>query len=283
MVTVTPTDMTGQSAVAPAKQIDTVSSVETVATPQEAPAPKQEDTMSPRLAALARQQKALRAQQRSVEEKSRAIEAQKQEIEQAKAWKQRLTTDPYGVFLEAGLTADQAATLLLNQPNTADQRVHLLEQEIKALKASQEQSTTKFDQVQKQQYEDAKKQIRTDVTLLVDGDKTFEAIKAMNAEEAVVELIEATFAQSNGQNLMTIEAAAQEVEDYLVDEALKFAKLNKVQSRLAPVPTPNIQKQQAPTQKQMPTLSNRMAPSTPSRSTDRERRERAILAFQNKL
>lgn len=283
MTTITPMDMTGQPAVqGTIKQVDTVSSGETQAIPQEAPPPK-EEALSPRLAALARQQKALRAQQRAVEERSRAIEAQKQEIEQAKAWKQRLTTDPYGVFLEAGLTADQAASLLLNQPNTSDQEVQLLKQEIKALKAAQEKSNSKFDDVQKKQYEDAKRQIGTDVKLLVDGNKEFETIKAMNAEEAVVDLIEAWFQHTDGKELMTIEDACKEVEEQIIEDALKFAKLNKIQSRLAPVVIPEPQKQPSPPQKQMPTLSNRMVPSTPTRSSEKERRERAILAFQNKL
>lgn len=262
------------------KQTDTNVSQE-VQTTQEAP--------DPRLVALARQQKALRAQQRAKEQalasKEAAISAKeaeyqthRQKAEQFDAWKQRLTQDPYSVMLESGLTADQVATLMLNQPNPADQRVLLLEQEIKALKAAQDQSSKKFDEVQTQQYEEAKKQIKNDVVLAVDGDSSFEAIKAMNAQDAVVELIAETF-NTEGR-LMTIDEAANEIENYLVEEASKIAQISKIRSKFTQ-PVQQVQKQIQP-QKQSTTLSNRMVQLAAPTSA-KERRERAIAAFMGKL
>lgn len=280
MPLITAQDMTG--AAQPAEQ--TTTNEVSQATPAEATPKVTDETMSPKFAALARQQKALRQQQRAFEEQRRAFETDKQAREAereealaAKAWKQRLTQDPYSVMLESGLTADQVAALMLNQPNPADQRVQLLEQEIKALKASQDKTNSKFDEVQQKQRADAINQISADVKILVDSDESFEIIKAMNAQEAVVDWITHIF-DTEGK-LMTNEEAAKEIEDYLVEEAFKLTKLKKVQSRLTPPPA-EVPKQQTIQKPQMQTLSNRMVQSvTNSPSTSRARRERAIAAF----
>lgn len=284
-------DVTG-GAVAPIqeRQIDT--SVGTPDAPAQEEKPRQE-AHDPRLAALARHQRSVREEQRTLQAERMRFEAERaahsderKAVDDAKAWKQRLTQDPYGVMLESGLTADQVASLMLNQPNPADQRVILLEQKIAQLEAAQGKTLSKFDEVQKQQYEDAKRQIHSDVVATVNSDQTFETIKAMNAQEAVTELIEATF-QQNG-HLMSIEDAAQEVEDYLIDEAMKFTSLSKIRKRL--YPAQQQQSQQTPqkqmtTQRQMPTLTNRIVQSAASSRplTDRERKERAIAAFNGTL
>ncbi len=274
-------DVTGQ-ATAPT---NAVAPTEQVAAPE---AVKTEEAISPKYAALARHQKALRHQQRTLEAQKQAFESERKtlssELERSKSWQTRLTQDPYGVLLEAGLTADQVASLMLNQPNIEDQKMMMLQQELKSLKATQEQSETKFQKMQEQQYEDAKKQIRNDVLMLVDGSPELETIKAMNAQDAVVELIEQTF-HSEGR-LMTIEQASKDVEDYLVEEAMKLTQLSKIKSRFAQ-PQQNPQEaMKQPLQNQKPalnTLSNRMVQSTTKPLSDKERKQRAILAFQGKL
>jgi len=264
----------------------------------DAPASTPEESLKkevhdPRLERLARHQRAIREEQRLLQSERMRFEAERaahsserKVVEEAAAWKQRLTQDPYGVMLESGLTADQVASLMLNQPNPADQRVMLLEQKIAQLEAAQGKTLSKFDEVQQQQYEDAKKQIHHDVMATVNSDQSFETIKAMSAQDAVVDLIEATF-KENGQ-LMSIQDAAQEVEEYLIEEAMKFTSLNKIKSRLNPVPPvaeePLVQKQQPVLQKQMPTLTNRMVQSAATHPlSDKERKSRAIAAFNGTL
>lgn len=297
MPEITPRDMSGgTSAVSAApipqenRQLDTTVSAPALAQEEKA----KQEAHDPRLAALARHQKAVREEQRALQAEKLRFEAERaahsgerKAVEEANAWKQRLQQDPYGVMLESGLTADQVASLMLNQPNPADQRVILLEQKIAQLEAQQGKTLSKFDEVQKQQYEDAKKQIHNDVVATVNSDQSFETIKAMNAQQAVVDLIEATF-QKDGQ-LMSIEDAAKEVEDYLIEEAMKFTALNKIKKRLYPEQPPAQVQQEAPqkqaiTPRQMPTLTNRLAQSAASRPlTDRERKERAIAAFNGTL
>lgn len=288
MTTITPVDVsTGTGPIQTSKQQITNEAPQQA--PQGATKPT-EEAMSPKLAMLAKQHKAVREQQRALAAERQAFLAEKQahadkfaEVDTAKAWKERLKADPYGVMLETGLTADQVAAVMLNQPDPRDQKLLLLQQKLDALEASQSQSSSKFEEIQTQQYENAKKQIRNEVTLFVDGDSSFEMIKAGNAQEAIVELIEATYNETG--DLMTAEAAAKEVEDYLVEEAMKYAKLQKIQSKLNPAPAQEPQKP-VPQQSQKPvasTLSNRIMQSATKPLSGKERRERAILAFQGQL
>jgi hypothetical protein len=273
------------------KHPDTSNSAETSAAITEATKPDSQELVSPRFAALARQQKAFRQQQKAFEEQRKAFETEKSarqaEIEQAMSWKTRLTQDPLSVIQEAGLSYDQLTNAILNQPSPQDLQFQKLQQELQALKASQEQSLTKIEQAQKQQYEEAKNQIRNDVSSLVDADESFETIKAMNAQEAVVELIEQIYNQEG--NLLSIEEAAKEIEEHLVEEAMKLAQLKKIKSKILP-PQPQVLEgtqeaapQQQPQKPLMNTLSNRMVQSPAKPMTSRERRERAIAAFMGKL
>jgi hypothetical protein len=80
---------------------------------------------------------------------------------------------------------------------------------------------------------------------------------------------------------MSVEEAAQQVEDYLADEAFKLSRLGKIQKRVQQAAQPKVlQKTQAAqqTQTQMKTLTNATS-STRKMSS----RERAILAMEGKL
>lgn len=272
------------------KQESTISEGVSAASPEATKDP-QEQTLSPKLAMLARKEKALLAQKRALEQSRKSWEQEKAQLtaeaERAKQIRQRLKTDPYQVMLEEGLTADQAAALLLNQPNPQEQHTQLLKAELEALKAEIQSLKGGQQDAAVQNREAAKKQIFHDVSSFVEGSDQFEAIKTYGdvAKEAVVELIEKTF-DAEGY-VMDTEAAIKEVEEHLVEEAFKASQLKKVQSRLQPPKAetqPEAQKQQTETQKpQISTLSNRIAPSSAKPLSERERRERAIAAFKGQL
>lgn len=251
----------------------------------EAQAPKREAITPDMRSHLARKERALFEQRRAIEQERKALEAHRAEIEQARAWKERLTKDPYQVMLEAGLTSDQATALMLNQPNPQDQNLQLLQSELKRTRDELEAMKTGQSTAADQQREAAKKQIFHDVTQLVDAEPDkFETLKFYgdSAKQTVVELIEQVFDQQG--YIMDTDQAIQEVEEYLFEEALKTANLKKIKAKLTPTQVA-AQSEQAQPQTQKPTistLSNRLAP-TAKRLTEKERRERAILAYQGKL
>jgi hypothetical protein len=241
---------------------------------------KEEDKISPKFAALARKERALREQARALQSERELLKAIQAENETMKAWRGKLSTDPLSVLTEAGVSYDQLTQSLLNSNQTVDPEIVKLKQELQAIKSAQAKTETSISDAQKQQYEQAKTQIKREVTLLIDGNDDFETIKSMQAEDAVVDLIEEHFKQQGV--LMSIDEASKEVEEFLLEEALRIARLKKVQSKLTPALAASVtEKQVAPPQKKPPlTLSNRQAPQATQPLTAKERRARAIAAFR---
>lgn len=277
-------DVTG-GAVAPAhKQPDTNSSPLPAAPEEQGP---QEETLSPKFAALARKEKFLRQQMKANQAKEQAFAARDAEIADLRAkaawgdqFKSKLAQDPWSAMIEAGLSPEQATQAMLNQPKPEDAELRSVKQELQRIKDAQAETDKRGVDAQAQQYQQAIKQIGTEVKMLINGNADYEAIEKMGAEAAVTELIEQTFHEKG--YLMTIQDAAKEVEDYLVEQAQSFIQMKKLQAK-APPPEEVAEKPQAPQKPQNSTLSNRMVPSSTKPMTDREKRERAIAAFQGKL
>ena len=201
-------------------------------------------------------------------------------------WKSRLKADPAKFFQESGLSSEELTQAVLNQPTAESRRVQELEAKLAALEAQFGESKSALEKSQQAQYDEAKKQLHNETVRLVSQNAEFEAIKAMHAEEAVVTLIEETFKQTG--DLLTVQDAATQVEEHLINEALGIAKLQKIQKKLTPEAAPPAPTAEAPkvasptiTQKQpTTTLTNRIVQaSTSPGQTARERRERAIAAF----
>ncbi|MBK8455603.1 MAG: hypothetical protein IPL34_20195 [Thiofilum sp.] len=272
-----------------AAQQDSIPANEVTETEQPAVTQEKPDMLAPKFAALARETKAIRLAKKQLEMERKAWQEERQgkdtEVQRANEWRERLKQDPYSVMLESGLTADQVAALMMNQPDPQDQQLTLVQREIQALKKAQEDAAKKQEEAQTQAYQDALTQISNDVKNLVDTNEEYETIKAWGKHQDVVDLIEATYKQDG--RLMTNEEAAKEVEEYLVEEAMRLTQLKKIQAKLAPAAPLNetAMKNVNPAQEiTANTLTNRMGQETAARPlTARERRERAILAFQGKL
>jgi hypothetical protein len=149
---------------------------------------------------------------------------------------------------------------------------------LNSLETKQASTTTAFEASQQQGYDQAVKQIKADARQLVQSDPdAYEAIRAAGTVNDVVELIEQTFKEDG--ILMSTEDAANAVEEHLVEEAMKYARLKKTQARMRPTTATTTQQESVPGSKQPPkTLTNAAGAQRPMTS-----RERAIAAFHNKL
>lgn len=264
------------------------------AAPEVVEPPKEDTAVSRKFAQLARQEKALRMkiqqQEQSIKTREAALQARETELNSKQpdlskyVPKDRIKQDLLSVMAEEGLSYDDMVQQLINQTSTPrDPRVEAtmneLRNEIKALRQQGEDAKKQAADQQTQAYQAAVKQIKTDVTNLVHKDPAFETIKSTRSVNDVVELIERNY-QHTGI-VMTIEDAAQQVEDYLVEEAMKLTKIGKIQQRLQKVATT-----QAPVQKQQQSLPNKqqqpMKTLTNATSSSRQlsAKERAILAFK---
>lgn len=267
--------------------------------------PKQDPEITKRFAKLAQQEKAMRAKEAAIrarEEaiKQREIEMQKPQepqFDQSKyVSKDQLKQNALQALTDAGVSWEELTNQVLN-PTQIDPRtqseLQALKSEIENLRKANEESRKAAEQQQSQAYQTAVKQIEMDVKKLVTNDPTFETIKTANAHKDVVELITTTFEKDG--ILLSVEEAAQQVEDYLADylteQYQKLGSVNKIKQRLeksnasksqaTEVQNPSVKQQQAaePAKKpQMKTLTNNTGASRPLSA-----RERAILAFKGEL
>lgn len=239
-----------------------------------------DEQISPKFAALARQQKLQRQQQQEIAAREEALKAKDAEYQKNYIPKERLKTDLLSVLSEQGVSTDEFINQYLEQqkdPYSAN--IKKLQARIDELEAKTTKAQTDAQESQKKQYEQAVTQVRNEVLQLVDSDSTYETIKANEAQEAVVDLIRETFEKEG--TLLKVEEAANQIEEYLLEQAVKMASLEKVKQKLTPKVEDPIKG--APMKPQIKTLTNTSTTVSAKPLTNRERRERAIAAFKGQL
>ena len=272
----------------------------------EVPAKAEETQLSSQYVQLAKKEKALRAQAMQVKAQNDALAAREAAIKAKEAElsgdsyipKSKLTNDTMRVLQDAGISAEQITQMMLNGPSYEEQQqssvIAKLEAKIAALEEGQTKVTKSFEDSQQNAYKQAVNQIRQEAKQLVFASEEFETIKETNSVNDVVDLITRTFDEGMGEDypkgtLLTVEQAAQMVEDHLYEEAFKLTSLKKIQKRLAEravatASQASVAKQgvsaQNPGAKQvtMKTLTNKDGSARKLTSS-----ERAILAFKGEL
>ncbi len=265
---------------------------------QETEKPAEDPALSRQFAQLARQEKALRAKFQQQEQQFKAREEAlkqreaalqtPQQVDQTKyISRDMLKNDALTALAEAGVSYEELTQQIISQ-QPKDPRleatINKLQAKIDALEKQNETAQKSYEDQQTQAYQAAVKQIEEDVKKLVYTDPTFETIKASKATKDVVELITETYHKDGV--LLSVEEAAQQVEDYLADQYTKFANLNKIKQRMSQssatkTPATPTQKPGQTTEKQpqpMKTLTNNTASSRQLSA-----KERAILAFKGQL
>jgi hypothetical protein len=253
----------------------------------EAPKAEKEPALSAQYANLARKEKALRQAAQKLKAEQAAFEASRQPQKPAEPafdpskyiQKDRFSKDPLAALAEAGLSYDQITEMVLNQPKSDPALQSALDQiraEMQALKDAQEEGKKTYAEQQQAQYKQAVNQIRNEAKQLIASDPYFETIAKTNSLGDVVELIERTFKEEG--TLMSVEDAAREVEDFLVEQLTGYtSRIDKLKKKFQTqvAPAESAQKQPDPKQPQMKTLTNAVG-TTRQLSA----KERAILAFK---
>lgn len=276
---------------------DTVSEVEPKEATEVKEEPKEDPALSRQFAQLARQERAIRAQKQQQEAAFKAREAELAAREAALnkpqfnpndyISKARLKQDALSVLESEGITYDQLTERAMNRAPVDPVLQHTidsLKSQIEELKSANETNTKSYQESQQQAYAAAVKQIDMDARALIKANPAeYEAIVKTGTVKEVVKLIESTYNKDG--ILLTVEEAAQEVENYLVEENYKMAtNIDKIKKRMSAanasqnkpeVKTPATPKQ---TQPGMKTLTN-----AASSSRQLSAKERAILAFKGEL
>lgn len=259
---------------------------------------KEDPALSRQFAQLARQERALRAKAQQQDQSYKAREAALDAREKALGEKptfdpkdyisrSRLQQDALGVLEAEGISnyeqlTERAVSRVPVDP-ILNETIQALKAQIEELKGSVSKSSEDYQAQQQAQYQTALKQIETEARALVRANpEEFEAIAKTGTIRQVVKLIEDTYNKDGV--LMSVEEAAQEVENYLVDENFKMStSIQKIQKRMDAA---NASRQQSDVKTQannkqtqgMKTLTN-----SASSSRQLSSKERAILAFKGEL
>lgn len=269
--------------------------VEAVAPAPEAP---KENPLSAQYAQLARKEKAMRLEAQKLRSERDAFKAEQEALKPAPKpaldeskyiSREKLRENALAILAEEGISYDSLTQQALNAPSAEQvefqQTIRELRNEIKGLKEEQGKFKQSNEEREANGYKQAIAQIRNDVNSLVKQGDTYEMIRAARASNDVVELIERTFKEGMDDErpkgtLLSVEEAAQIVEDHLTEETYKLSKSKKIQARFKPAEvTPAAPAKTAdastPKQSQVKTLTN-------SISTSRQYtpKERALLAAQ---
>lgn len=252
-----------------------------VETPK-APAEANSDTLSPQAEVLARKELQLRKAQRDLKAREEALKQREAEF----IPKSRLTSETLKVLSEAGITPDKLVELQINQASAQDPQQVLLNRiaDLEAkLQGITDPENGTLAQRDKAAYDQAVKQIRSDVKLLVDSNPSYETIKSEGQTEEVVKLITAVFDEEG--EILDVEEAANLIEEKLTDRLVKqyekMSKYSKIKSKFgqaSETPEANAVQQTQETTPQVNTLTNAGASQRPLTP-----RERAILKVQEAI
>lgn len=238
---------------------------------------------SSKFAQLARKTKTLREEQRKLQADRDAWKSKETEYSSAISLVDRIKRDPVSVLAEQGITPDQLTSLLVNQANPQEaNQLFSLQQENKDLRAQIEKINKRFEDNDSAAYTGAINQIKNDTKVLVDSDKShFEMIDAAGDDgiEAVAELCRIVWEEDHV--LMSVQEAAELVEQDFLERSIKLASANKVKAKLSPAPTEPTQTPTIPGKtQQTKTLNSQAAQAS---SSPLSARERAIKAFRGEL
>lgn len=170
-------------------------------------------TLSPEQTALARKQQKFQAELQAFKDEKAQFERMKAESAPKPDFQAKLQQNAAEALKELGTDYETLTRLLLEQSNGADP-VKELRAEVDRLKASQDENVNK-------QYDATIKQYKAEATALVSKDpKKYFLIDKEQAHDAVVQHIVDTW-EDDPDQVLTVEDAANEIEEYLREEAKK--------------------------------------------------------------
>lgn len=212
-------------------------------------------TLSPQLTALARKQQRLQQEVQAQRDKEAAWSAKEADYIPKTAFKEKAEANVAEALKDLGLDYEQLTNLLLSQQQS-DDPVKKLEAKIQKIETDHEQQVSK-------QYEATVSQYKKEIASLIDSDEAYITVKEEKAQDAVLQHILDTF--HNDGEILSVEAASAEIEDFLVEEALKKAQLTKVKSRLSP-PAEKAPEKTLPPPKTAPRTLTERVTTAPTRT-----------------
>jgi len=228
------------------------------------PAKPQDDEFVRRFAALTRQQKQLL-------EREKALKAREDEYKRYKDLEELKSKDPWAFAKQTNLDLDAVISGASRdgQPPSVEDQIKALNDKISSYEKLDQERQLKAEQERQQMAVDT---FRKKINSVIEAD--LEKYEMLNLEDNKGDLVfdvinehfEKTMSEYGQGDVLDIDKAAEMVENYLVNRALKYTQAKKLQSKLAPpVSAPETQvEQKAVKESHIPgaTLNSGMTAST---------------------
>lgn len=247
------TDITGNPIVrqeANPKQEATIETAET-------PPPEESIRLAPKLSALARKEQEQRRKEQAFSQRERAFAEKLAKADKFEQLQAKIAAKDYSAADELGLTYDEYTKYLIDKQsssNPEEQRYRSLEERQKALETAQEEQTVK-------EYQQNQALWKAEISKVVDENPEFSTIKELGLQNVVLQHVNDSFDEDNVE--LTVEQAAKEIEDALVQRAEKFASVSKIKNKFQEAPkVMGPPKTSAKTITQNMTVTSKTTPAT---------------------
>lgn len=187
--------------------------------------PAESVKLSPQLTALARKEQAHRHREQALIAREKELEEKLKRADKFSTLEEKLKAKDYSEAEALGLSYEGYTEYLLNKQNgekPENQAFKALADEVSALKKSKEESAD-------QEFQETVSEYRKEVGALVASDARFISVKEDKQEDAVLQLILDSWEEDGKE--VTVEQAAQDVEDFIVAEATRYSGFTKIKAR----------------------------------------------------
>ena len=221
------TDITGQPIVRETADPKQQTTTETVAEPT---APEESVRLSPKLSAIARREQQQRKREQDIVQREKSFAEKLAKAEKFEQLQAKIAAKDYSAADELGLSYDEFTQYLVDKnakTDPAEQRYRTLEERQKALEKAQEEQTVK-------EYQQNQSLWKSEIAKVVSENPAFSTIKELGMEEAVLRHVNDSFDEDDIE--LTVEQAAQDIEDALFERAQKFASVSKIKQKVEEPP-----------------------------------------------
>lgn len=183
-------------------------------------------TLSPKVSAIARKEQAQRQREKQLAEKERTFAEKMADAEKYQQLKTKLAAKDFSAAEELGLTYEEYVKHEINKEASKDpaqERVKKVEEELAAMKKAQEENIVK-------EYQANQALWKQEIVKVVKDNDDFSTVRELGAEDMVLRHINDSFEEDNVE--LTVEQAAKEIEEALLERAEKFSSVSKIKNKV---------------------------------------------------
>jgi hypothetical protein len=194
----------------------------------ESPSTAESVKLSPQLSALARKEQAHRQKEQALLAREKELEEKLKKAERFATLEEKLQKKDYSELEALGIKYEDYAAYEIEKSGATTpeaEKLKQLETEIEALKKGTQDSATK-------EYEATVAEYKKEIVSLVASNPEFSSVKERKCEEHVLQLILDSWEEDGTE--LTVEQAAKDVEDFLLEEAQSWTSLSKLKKTAEP-------------------------------------------------